>query len=170
MTLAAGAPSPTDVPPPPPGPGVTPPFAAPPTEGRSARMWLSLGVAGLAAFLCCGAGGTAFVGLVITQAASLNEQAQTIVGGYFDALSDEEYGRAYQLLCDEAQEDETQDEFAARVSREPRITSYEVGDVRLQTLTVPADVTYETGQRDRLEITLAQDTSTGEFEVCGIAG
>jgi hypothetical protein len=170
MTLAAGAPSPTDAPPPPPGPGVTPPFAAPPTEGRNARMWLSLGVAGLAAVLCCGAGGTALVGLIITQTASLNEQAQTIVGGYFDALSDGEYEDAYKLLCDEAQEDETQAQFTARASSEPRITSYRVGDVAIPALTVPADVTYASGGQDRLEITLAQDSGTGQFEVCGIAG
>lgn len=170
MTLAAGAPSPTDVPPPPPGPGVTPPFVAPPSEGRNARMWLSLGIAGLAAVLCCGAGGTALVGLVITQAESLNEQADTIVGDYFDALAQQRYPDAYKLLCNDLQRGESEAEFAARVSREPRVTSYQVGDVNLTDLTVPADVTYATGGRDRLEITLAQDGSTGQFEVCGISG
>ncbi|MDQ7902979.1 hypothetical protein RB614_00405 [Phytohabitans sp. ZYX-F-186] len=170
MTLAAGAPSPTDAPPPPPGPGVTPPFAAPPTEGRNARMWLSLGIAGLAAVLCCGAGGTALVGLVITQAESLNEQADTIVGDYFDALAEGKYEDAYELLCDDLQRDETPAQFTARVTREPRVTSYQVGDVNLTDLTVPTDVTYATGGRDRLEITLAQDSGTGQFEVCGIAG
>jgi hypothetical protein len=170
MTLAAGAPSPTDAPPPPPGPGVTPPFAAPPTEGRTARMWLSLGVASLAVLLCCGAGGTALVGLVITQAESLNEQADTIVGEYFDALGAQRYADAYKLLCNDLQRHESQADFTARVSREPRITAYDVGDVNLTDLTVPADVTYATGGRDRLEITLAQDSGTGQFEVCGIAG
>jgi hypothetical protein len=170
MTLAAGAPSPTDAPPPPPGPGVTPPFAAPPIEGRTARMWLSLGVAGLAAVLCCGAGGAALVGLIVTQAASINEQAETVVGGYFDALSEGKYEDAYELLCDDVQDDETPAQFTARVSSEPRVTSWRVGDVAITTLTVPADVTYATGGQDRLEITLAQDRSTGEFEVCGIAG
>jgi hypothetical protein len=170
MTLAAGAPSPTDTPPPPPGPGVTPPFAAPPTEGRTARMWLGLGVAGLAALLCCGAGGTALVGLIATQASALNEQAQTVVGDYFDALSAGKYEDAYKLLCDDVQRQQTPAQFTARASREPRITSYRVGEVKLTDLTVPADVTYATGGRDRLEITLAQDRGTGEFEVCGIAG
>jgi hypothetical protein len=170
MTLAAGAPSPTDAPPPPPGPGVTPPFAAPPIEGRTARMWLSLGVAGLAAVLCCGAGGTALVGLAITQAESINERADTIVGDYFDALAERKYEDAYELLCDDAQRDESPAQFTARVSREPRVTSYQVGNVDLTDLTVPADVTYETGGQDQLEITLAQDRGTGEFEVCGIAG
>jgi hypothetical protein len=170
MTLAAGAPSPTDAPPPPPGPGVTPPFAAPPTEGRTARMWLGLGVAGLAAVLCCGAGGTALVGLVVTQADALTEQAQTIVGDYFDAVAEGEYEDAYKLLCDEAQEDESPAQFTARVSREPRIASYQVGEFQLTSQTVPADVTYADGGQDRLEITLAQDSGTGQFEVCGIAG
>ncbi|GAA4152693.1 hypothetical protein GCM10022251_21130 [Phytohabitans flavus] len=170
MTLAAGAPSPTDAPPPPPGPGVTPPFAAPPTEGRTARVWLGLGVAGLATLLCCGAGGTALVGLVITQAESLNEQADTIVGDYFDALGTQRYSDAYKLLCNRLQRDESEAEFADRVSREPRVTSYQVGDVNLTDLTVPADVTYTSGQQAQLEITLAQDQGTGQFEVCGVAG
>ncbi|WP_173084195.1 Rv0361 family membrane protein [Phytohabitans rumicis] len=157
------------MPAPPPGPGVTPPFAAPPVEGRTARMWLGLGVAALATVLCCGAGGTALVGLVLTQAESLNEQAQTIVGDYFDALSEEKYDAAYDLLCEDAQEDESPQQFAARVAREPKITSYEVGDVKLTTLTVPTDVTYASGSRQTLEVSLAQDRGTGRFEVCGIA-
>jgi len=147
-----------------------PPFAAPPSEGRTARMWLGLGVAGLATVLCCGAGGTALVGLVFTQAEAFNEQAETIVGGYFDALSEAKYTEAYDLLCDDLQRDESPAQFTARVSREPRISAYQVGDVALTTLTVPADVTYVTGGQERLEITLAQDSGTGQFEVCGIAG
>ena len=90
--------------------------------------------------------------------------------GYFDALSEGNYQDAYKLLCDDAQEDETPAQFTARVSSGPRITSYEVGDVAIPALTVPADVTYATGGQDRLEITLAQDAGTGQFEVCGIAG
>lgn len=165
MTLPSAVPAP-----PPQGPGVTPPFAAPPVEGRTARMWLGLGVAALAVVLCCGAGGTALVGLIVTQTEALNEQGQTIVGDYFDALSEGAYEDAYDLLCDELQEDETPQQFAARVSREPKITSYELGEVALPTLTLPADVTYAGGSRETLEVSLAQDTGTGRFEVCGIAG
>lgn len=155
---------------PPPGPGVRPPFAAPPTEGRTARLWLGLGVAGLAVVLCCGAGGTALVGLVVTQTQAFNEQAEAVVGGYFDALAEEDYGKAYDLLCDDIQRQESRERFAARVAQEPRVTSYSVGDVSLADLTVPADVTYAGGDQRTLEISLEQDRGTGEFEVCGIDG
>ncbi|MFC0532588.1 Rv0361 family membrane protein [Phytohabitans kaempferiae] len=158
------------MPPPPPGPGVTPPFAAPPVEGRNARLWLGLGVAGLAVVLCCGAGGAALFGLVVTQTEAFNEQARTVVGDYFDSIAEGKYQDAYNLLCDDVREDESPNEFAARVAAEPRITSYRVGEVSLTRLTVPADVTYAGGGQDRLEISLAQDSSTGQFEVCGIAG
>jgi hypothetical protein len=155
---------------PPPGPGVRPPFAAPPIEGRTARLWLGLGVAGLAVVLCCGAGGTAVVGLAITQTQAFNEQAEAVVGGYFDALAEEDYGAAYDLLCDDIQEQASPEQFAAQVAQEPRITSYEVGDVNLTDLTVPADVTYAGGEQATLEISLDQDQSSCEFEICGIDG
>jgi hypothetical protein len=174
MTLSPASPQGQSAPPHgpavPPGPGVQPPFAAPPIEGRTARLWLGLGVAGLAAVLCCGAGGTALVGLVVTQTEAFNEQAEAVVGGYFDALAQEDYGEAYDLLCDDIQELESREGFAARVAEEPRVTSYSVGDVSLTDLTVPADVTYADGDRRTLEVSLDQDQGTGEFEICGIDG
>lgn len=133
-------------------------------------MWLGLGVAGLAVVLCCGAGGTALVGLVFTQAEAFNEQAQAVVGDYFGAVAEEKYDDAYALLCDEVQDDETPEQFADRVAREPQITSYRVGEVSLTELTVPTDVTYAGGASDTLQVALAQDSGTGRFEVCGIEG
>jgi hypothetical protein len=155
---------------PPPGPGVRPPFAAPPIEGRTARLWLGLGVAGLAVVLCCGAGGTALVGLVFTQTQAFNEQAQAVVGGYFDAVVRQDYEEAYDRLCDDIQNQESPRQFAARVAQEPRITSYQVGEISLADLTVPTDVTYAGGRQETLEVLLEQDQGTGEFEVCGIDG
>lgn len=166
--------SPPSVPPPggaapPPGPGVTPPFAAPPTEGRSFRLWMALGVAGLAMLLCCGAGGTALVGLVITGTEAVNEQVQTVAGDYFDALREQKYNEAYDLLCDEIRDDETPQQFSSRMTREPRIASYTFGDVDLVDLTLPADLTYASGDRDTVRVAMDQDTGSGEFRVCGFA-
>lgn len=156
-----------DVPGPPAGPGVTPPFAAPPTEGRTFRLWLALGVAGLAAVLCCGAGGTAIVGLVITGTRAVNEQVRAVVTDYYEAVRDGRYQQAYDLLCDDLRDDESQQRFADRMTRAPRVSSYEIGDVSLTDLTVPAHVTYADGDRQTVEVTMAQDRGTGEFEVCG---
>jgi hypothetical protein len=154
---------------PPPGPGVTPPFAAPPTEGRSFRLWMGLGVAALATVLCCGAGGTALVGLMITGTEAVNEQVQAVAGDYFDALREQKYNEAYDLLCDDLREEETPQEFGSRMSREPRIASYTFEDVDLVDLSLPTDLTYTNGDRDSVRVAMDQDTGSGEFRVCGFA-
>lgn len=152
---------------PPPGPGVTPPFAAPPTEGRSFRLWMGLGVAGLAALLCCGAGGTALVGLMVTGTEAVNERARAVTGDYFDALREQKYNEAYDLLCDRLRDDETPEQFSSRMAREPRISAYTLGDVDIVDLTLPADLTYTSGDRDTVRVVMDQDSGTGEFMVCG---
>ncbi|HEY0696242.1 MAG TPA: hypothetical protein VGD43_00350, partial [Micromonospora sp.] len=120
--------APHGVHPPPVGPGVTPPFAAPPTEGRSLRMWVGLGIGALAVALCCGGGAVALVGLAVAGGQAVNEQSRAVVGDYFDALADEDYSRAYTLLCDADQQRETPGEFQRRVSAEPEVASYEIGE------------------------------------------
>lgn len=173
---AVGSPAPgsldpavPEVPAPPTGPGVTPPFPAPPVEGRTFRMWLGLGVAALAVLLCCGGGAAALVGLAVTGTEAVNEQAQAVVGDYFDAVRERRYGRAYQLLCDDARRRESPAEFQERVSDGPTIISYRVGDAVLTNeITVPVEVTYSGGRQERLRASLAQDTGTGEFKICDV--
>lgn len=158
-------------PPPPPGPGVTPPFAAPPVEGRTARIWIGLGVAGLALLLCCGGGTAAVVGLIATGTRALNEQARAVVSHYIKAVNEDKFDEAYALLCDDAQRGESEGEFAERVSREPDIASYTLHDLQLTgDLSLPADVRYANGSRDTVRFLLAQDRRSGELEVCGVAG
>ncbi|MBF9134129.1 hypothetical protein I0C86_35105 [Plantactinospora sp. S1510] len=162
-------PVPPDAPAPPPGPGAVPPFAAPPSEGRGMRMWLGIGVAALAVVLFCGGGGAALVGLLVSGAEALNEQARTVVGEYLDAVDDEEFSKAYHLLCDAAQQQESPAEFQRRVSAEPEIASFQVGDVSLTSeLSVPVDVTYASGGQDNLRALLDQD-SAGGLKVCDIS-
>lgn len=160
----------TPAPPPPPGPGVAPPFAAPPIEGRTARIWIGLGIAGLAVLLCCGGGTAAVVGLMLTGTEALNERARTVVSEYLDAVRDDDFRTAYRLLCDDAQDEETESEFAERVAREPDILSYTLHDLQLNEFTLEADVRYAGGSEDSLQFLLAQDQDTGELEVCGVAG
>lgn len=151
------------------GPGAAPPFAAPPVEGRSARLWIGLSVAALAVLICCGGGTIALVGLIITGGEAINEQAQVAVDDYFDAVSQQQFGAAYGMLCAEAQRRESLDEFTDRIAAEPEIASYEVGQVSVATrIVVPVEVTYRQGGVDTLRVSLNQDTGTGELEVCGI--
>jgi len=155
----------------PPGPGVAPPFAAPPVEGRTARLWIGFGVAALVVVLCCGGGTAALVGLIVTGTEAINEQAQAVAEDYFDAVSQREYGTAYGLLCERVQGQESSGEFERRLSREPQIVEFQVGDVSVTNrIVVPVDVSYAGGGADNLRVSLAQNTGTGELEVCGIEG
>ena len=65
----------------------------------AARLWLGLGAAGLATLLCCGGGLGAGIGLGVTGAQAVNEQAQAVVGEYLDALRAGRYAEAYEALC-----------------------------------------------------------------------
>lgn len=166
---ASGVPAPHDVPAPPRGPGAAPPFAAPPTEGRTTRLWIGLGVAALGVLLCCGGGIAAVIGLGVTGMEAVKEQAHVVVGDYLDAVSDREYDKAYQLLCDDAQRRESPREFEQRASAEPQISDYRIGEAGLNNeVSVPVDVTYTGGGRDTLRFFLDQDSNTGAMEICGI--
>jgi hypothetical protein len=154
--------------PPPRGPGVVPPFAAPPSEGRSSRMWLGLGVAGLAVVLCCGGGLAAVAGLLVAGTRALDEQAEIVITDYLEAISDEEYGEAYDLLCPDLQRRESLGAFERRVAAQPQISAFQVGDTDLTTdIIVPVRVTYATGGTDSLRFVMAQDSETGGLLVCG---
>ncbi|MFD0821227.1 hypothetical protein ACFQ0D_23635, partial [Micromonospora zhanjiangensis] len=144
-------------------------FAAPPTEGRTARLWIGLGVAGLAVLLCCGGGLAALVGLVVAGNQAVNEQARAVVGSYYEAVKDRKYAKAYGLLCASARNRETPREFERRVAAEPEISSYRIGEPAVAgQVTVPVDVTYASGRQTRQEVSLDQNTGTGKLEVCGV--
>ncbi|WP_406041949.1 hypothetical protein OG799_00530 [Micromonospora sp. NBC_00898] len=151
------------------GPGVAPPFAAPPTEGGRARLWLGLGVGALAVLLCCGGGGAAIVGLAVSNVQAIEEQGRTVTDDYYQALVEKDWSRAYDRLCDDAQRRESRPEFEQRVAAEPPISGYRVGKVDAQTLTVPVDVTLGGGRQEAQQVTLAADPQTGGMEVCGVS-
>jgi hypothetical protein len=155
---------------PPRGPGVVPPFAAPPSEGRSSRLWLGLGAAGLALVLCCGGGVAAVAGLLVAGTRAIDEQAKIVVTDYLDAVSAEEYGEAYNLLCPDLRQRESLAAFERRVEAEPEISSFEVGDTDLTSTTdivVPVQVSYAAGGTDSLRFVMEQDSRTGGLLVCG---
>nr|MDT0662423.1 hypothetical protein [Micromonospora sp. DSM 115978] len=158
------------VPEPPRGPGVRPPFPAPPTEGRTGRLWVGLGVAALGVLLCCGGGSAAVVGLAISGTEAISEQAQVVVGDYFEAVRDGEYGQAYSLLCDEVRGRESRAEFERRVAAEREISSYQVGEAIFGVeVVVPVEVDYVDGGQDSLQAELVQDSQDATLKVCDVS-
>jgi hypothetical protein len=156
---------------PPPGPGVVPPFAAPPVEGRTSRIWVGLGVGGAIGLVCCGGGVAALIAFGFASQEAFDEQARVVVGDYLDAVRDREYGRAYGMLCEQEQDAESRAAFERRIAAEPPISSYQVGSLTFgaSDITVPVDLTYAQGGSDTVRIVLVQDSGTGRFEVCGEA-
>lgn len=166
------------VPAPPTGPGVQPPFVAAPVEGRQARIWLGLGIAGGLLVACCGLGVVTVTALGLLSQQALNEQAQRAVSDYLEAKRQGEWEQAYELRCEADQRAQSLPRFVDQVSSGPRIQEYEVGDLRTTPgddpfdpssgqLDVPVTVTYTNGESDRYRVPLAQDTTTGQLEVCG---
>ncbi|SNT39690.1 hypothetical protein SAMN05421812_105285 [Asanoa hainanensis] len=156
---------------PPQGPGVVPPFAAPPTEGRTKRLWWGLGAAGAFAVLCCGGGVASLAGLTVVGVRAIEEQARVVVTDYVEALQHAEYGQAYALLCDAQQRAQSPSDFAATESLAPRIDRFQVQSIKTGTtdgIIVPVNVTYSTGSSSTLSFTMAQDRGTGGLEVCGV--
>jgi hypothetical protein len=165
----AGAPVADGVAPgPPPGPGVQPPFVAPPTDGVRRRRWIAIGLAGAAALLCCVGGLGGLGGLVVFGSRMVLDQARIAVTDYLTAVQEEEYGRAYGLLCEAEQASQDRDEFISAQQRRG-ITSFTVFDAVLsEEIVVPVDLTYDDGGSGRVRYLMAQDTSTGDMEVCGL--
>jgi hypothetical protein len=164
-TTAPPAPAPV-----PPGPGVRPPFAAAPVEGRTARLWISLGVAGALVALCCGVGIAAVVGLALTSMQAVTEQSQRAVDDYLSARVEGDWQEAYELRCEADQQAESLGRYTDRVSAEPRIESYELGEVEVTPrgdLRLSAVVDYDDGTSERLLVPLEQDPETGQMQVCG---
>jgi hypothetical protein len=173
MTAARPESAPPDRPPeeqgPPPGPGAAPPFAAPPIEGRTARLWLGLGAAALAVVLICGGGTAAIVGLYAVSQRALAEQSRTVISEYLDAVGKEDFGKAYDLLCERLRRQESQPTFEQRVRTEPDIRAYRVGEpYGTETVQVPVEVTYVDGLPDRLTFSLVAESAAG-WKICGVS-
>jgi hypothetical protein len=157
------------VPAPPQGPGVHPPFPAPPVEGRGKRIGMGLGIGAGVLVLVCGGGAAALFGLGASMNSALQERAYAAVRGYLGALHDGDVAKAYGLLCDSAQRDETQAEFRERIAAAQPIERYTLGTFDLVSVAVPVAATYADGNTANLEAYLDQDKDTGGFEVCELA-
>jgi hypothetical protein len=164
VTTPSGA-----APAPPPGPGVQPPFVAPPTDGTVQRRWVGVGLAAAAALLCC-VGALVGVGsLVVFGGQAIVDETRAAVTNYLTAIQREQYADAYRLLCDEQRARTTETNFARSFATAPRIVSFTVGKpVIAADIEVPANLTYDNFTTVSVTYLLVQDTSTGDFKVCGV--
>lgn len=149
------------------GPGVAAPFPAPPAEGGGARLGWALAVAGVFLVLCCGGGTAALIGFFVTQVAATNEQSQAVVGSYLEALREQDYDAAYELLCDDEQAELSKDRFASRERARKRLQSYDIGEFDLNSGTVPVTERYRDGTTDVVTYVLEPDEKTAQLEICG---
>jgi len=172
MTTAEADSSPAGrVPAPPPGPGVQPPFVAPPTDGRRQRRWIAFGIAAGLALVCCVGGLIGLGGLAVLGTQVILNDAKNVVTEYLTAIQDGEYDRAYELVCARQRAETTAEEFAESFAGEKEIESFEVGEPDAQNVvTVPATLHYVDGSDRDVRFRLDQDSSTGEFRVCGLDG
>lgn len=161
----------TVAPAPPPGPGVQPPFVAPPTDGTRQRRWIAIGIAGGLALLCCVGGLIGFGGLAVLGTQVILNDAKAVVTDYLTALQNEEYDKAYDLLCVRQRSQTSASEFAESFANEKEISSFDVGDPEAENVvTVPATLHYADGTDRDVRFHLDQDSSTGKFRVCGLEG
>lgn len=136
------------VPAPPQGPGVAPPFAVPPRDRDSKRLWIGLGIGGLILVLCC-AGGIAGIGVLAAGGDSIaRSQATSVVRTFLEAVKQEKYSDAYAELCDQITERLTLDDFQ-RAYGADKLDSYTVGAVdTTSTITVDATLNWHNRTTD----------------------
>jgi hypothetical protein len=152
-----------------PGPGVVVPFAAPPTDRDRKRLWISLGIGGALAVLCVIGCVIGFV--VLARSAQVSPQDATrVVTSYLDALRDRDYATAYDALCTQQQEKQSEQQFR-RSQSGTEISSYEVGTATATKssteFSVPATVRFASGQlRDYTFRVLME--GPGDLRICGI--
>ncbi|MBX6357549.1 MAG: hypothetical protein IRZ05_17065, partial [Micromonosporaceae bacterium] len=139
----------------------------PPSEGRTARVWLGLGLGAAAVVLCCAGGLAAVVGLFVTGSAAINEQAHAAVEDYLQAVGAGRYGQAYRQLCDQLREQQSLSEFTADVTEHPRVREYELlkSKIRDDEVVVPANVTYTDRTSESVTYRVIQEG--GELRFCG---
>jgi hypothetical protein len=147
---------------------VRPPFVTPPTDGARQRRWLAVGLATAAALVVCVGGLFGLGGLLVFGSQMILDQSRAAVVDYLTALKAEDFGNAYEQLCDAQRETIDRREFARSFANEPRIATFTVGDPELtERVVVPATVGYVDGTSTTMRYVLEQDRTTGEFEVCG---
>lgn len=154
------------VPAPPPGPGVAPPFAVPPRDRDSKRLWIGLGIGGLLLVLCC-VGGIAGIGVLAAGGDSIaRSQATSVVGTFLEAIKQEKYSDAYAELCDQITAKVSLADFE-RTYRADKLDSYSVGEVTPTNTTIMVRATLQWRDRGTAEATYTLVPATPVLKICG---
>ena len=120
----------SEVPAPPAGPGVVPPFSAPPRDRNNKGIWLGLGIGGLALVLCC-VGGVFGLRFVLAGGTNLvRAQANTVVRDYLEALRQERYHDAYDMVCSAVSDELSLGQFQSRLGS-PKVEAYVIDNVEV---------------------------------------
>ncbi|MGY1802689.1 hypothetical protein ACI78T_05335 [Blastococcus sp. SYSU D00922] len=144
-------------------PAAPPPYPqywAPPPVRRRRSRWLTVGLP-LAGVLLVG-GCTTAVGLLLAGMADDLRPAQQAAGAYAQALVDERWDDAHDLLCTQDRDAVTPGDLAAHYA-EPDLTGYRVDGIHVNTYNGEksgrADITFTTadGLTDRQSLPLVQD-------------
>jgi hypothetical protein len=149
---------------------VQPPFVAPPSDGARRRRWIALAWSGAVALVLC-IGGVLGVGaLAVFGSQMIVDQSTAAVRDYLTAVRDRDYAKAYSMLCTTEQHRISERQFATE-QRQKTFADFTVGkpDLNQQTIVVPAVLYYSDGSAT-VRYQVAQNQSTGEFEVCGTGG
>jgi hypothetical protein len=159
MSELVGAPAP------PRGPGVAPPFAVPPRDRDSKRLWIGLGIGGLILVLCC-AGGIAGIGVLAAGGDSIaRSQATSVVRTFLEAIKQEKYSDAYAELFDDITEKVTLADFQ-RTYGADKLDSYAVGQVDA-TNSITVDVTLNWQTRGTVEAQYTLVPAAPVLKICG---
>jgi hypothetical protein len=151
----------------PPGPGAQAPFAAPPTDGNRRRLGIGLAIGGVVLVLCCAGSVFGIRTLVTTSVQAAKNQAVKTVTAYLGHWEHREYDKAYDLLCDARQQDESLADFTARLAADP-LDGYTVGLAEIDANAVRVNTTLDiaaTGPEPRAYEVITQATQTGS--ICG---
>jgi hypothetical protein len=149
---------------------VQPPFVAPPTDGKRRRRWIALAWSGAAALVLCIGGVVGIGALAVFGSQMIVDQSKAAVRDYLSALQEREYAKAYSMQCLSEQHRISERQFEAE-QRQLQVSTFTVLEPDLnQNIVVPAVVYYDHGGSSTLHYLIAQNESTGEFEVCGTGG
>jgi hypothetical protein len=147
------------------------PFAAPPTDRDRKRMWISLGIGGALALLCCVGGILGIGGLVVAEQRAIPAEARTVVRTYLDGLRDNDYRKAYNVLCSQLKQRESYNDFADRQQTESQVRTYTINNPQSvgSRVIVPTIVQRVDGTSST-QFTLISDQQSGALRICGVSG
>jgi hypothetical protein len=131
---------------------------------------MALAWSGVAALVLCIGGVVGIGALTVFGSQMVIDQSAAAVRDYLTAVQDRDYVKAYSMLCEAEQHRISERQFESEQRAQP-FASFSVGspDVSQEQIVVPAVLNYPSGATT-VRYQVAQNESTGQFEVCGTGG